>query len=56
MACGQVASIAPGNPVSPSQHTTSTSATNRVPVPRQEGRDYVLALDAVARHLTQETR
>ncbi|WP_136192972.1 ParA family protein [Actinomyces procaprae] len=34
----------------------ATAATNRVPVPRDEGRDYVLALDAVARQITQETK
>ncbi|WP_159718578.1 MULTISPECIES: ParA family protein [Actinomyces] len=40
----------------PEREIVATAATNRVPVPRQEGRDYVLALDAVARHLPQETR
>ena len=30
IACGQVASIASGNPVSPSQHTISTSLTPRL--------------------------
>ena len=32
------------------------AATNRVPVPTNEGRDYTLALDAIAHHLTQESR
>ncbi|QHO90277.1 chromosome partitioning protein [Actinomyces sp. 432] len=40
----------------PEREIVATAATNRVPVPRDEGRDYVLALDAVARHLTQETK
>ncbi|MDO4900848.1 ParA family protein [Actinomyces sp.] len=39
----------------PEREIVATAATNRVPVPRDEGRDYVLALDAVARELIQET-
>ncbi|CED92444.1 ParA family protein [Actinomyces succiniciruminis] len=40
----------------PEREIVATAATNRVPVPRDEGRDYVNALDAVARQITQETK
>lgn len=40
----------------PEREIVATAATNRVPVPPAEGRDYVLALDSVAHHLTQESR
>ena len=36
----------------PDREIVAIAAPNRVPVPRQEGRDYVLALDAAARTLT----
>ena len=36
----------------PEREVVATAATNRVPVPRAEARDYVNALDAVTRHLT----
>lgn len=38
----------------PERETVATAATNRVPVPHTEARDYINALDAVARELIQE--
>lgn len=38
----------------PERETVATAATNRVPVPHAEARDYINALDAVARELIQE--
>lgn len=38
----------------PEREIVATAATNRVPVPHTEARDYINALDAVARELIQE--
>jgi cobyrinic acid ac-diamide synthase len=40
----------------PEREIVATAATNRVPVPHVEARDYINALDAVARELIQEAR
>lgn len=38
----------------PEREIVATAATNHVPVPHNEGRDYVLALDAIASSILQE--
>lgn len=40
--------------VLPEREVVAVAATNGVPVPLHEARDYVLALDAVAHHLTKD--